>query len=398
MSFGIRWDWIDHGTLGTMNITHLTQPPLSLYIHIPWCTRKCPYCDFNSHVSNAIPEKEYSIALIEDLDQDLDDVEGRELQSIFFGGGTPSLFSAKSIGDILQQTSKRLSFAADIEITLEANPGSIEQKKFSDYHAAGVNRLSIGVQSFNQRHLDRLGRIHSSEEAVHSISAAKAAGFTNFNIDLMHGLPEQSEKEALADLQQAIDLQPTHISWYQLTIEPNTAFYNAPPTLPSDNQLADIQEAGEALMKSRSYLQYEVSAFSLMGNRSRHNMNYWTFGDYIGIGAGAHGKMSNSKNQSIRRSWKTRSPKDYLNPTKNFRAGVKQLKSSDLSLEFAMNALRLNRGFDISLFRQATGLDYSAIEATVSSLKGKGLLREDNGRVYASDLGRRFLNEILTEF
>ena len=379
-------------------ITHLQQPPLSLYIHIPWCTRKCPYCDFNSHVSSAIPEDEYTVALIEDLDQDLDKFEGRELQSIFFGGGTPSLFSAKSIGKILLETNKRLSFAEDIEITLEANPGSIEQKKFSSYRAAGVNRLSIGVQSFNQQHLQKLGRIHSNEEAIRAIAAAKNAGFYNFNIDLMHGLPEQSKIEAIEDLQQAIDLQPTHISWYQLTIEPNTAFYNFPPTLPSDNKLADIQDAGEALMKSRSYQQYEVSAFCLDGNRSRHNMNYWTFGDYIGIGAGAHGKISNFEDDSIQRSWKTRSPKDYLNPSKDFCAGVKQLDSVDLPLEFAMNALRLNEGFDKSLFKRNTGLDYSVMESTITNLKKKDLLLEDAERVYPSDLGRRFLNEMLTEF
>lgn len=381
-----------------MKTTNLPQPPLSLYIHIPWCTRKCPYCDFNSHVSSAIPEDEYTIALIEDLDQDLDKFEGRELQSIFFGGGTPSLFSAKSIGKILQETNKRLRFAEDIEITLEANPGSIEQKKFSNYRAAGINRLSIGVQSFNQQHLQKLGRIHSNEEAVRAIAAAKTAGFSNFNIDLMHGLPEQSKIEAIADLQQAIDLQPSHISWYQLTIEPNTAFYNCPPTLPSDNKLADIQDAGEALMDNRSYQQYEVSAFCLNGNRSKHNMNYWTFGDYIGIGAGAHGKISNFKENSIQRSWKTRSPKDYLNPSKEFCAGVKQLDSVDLPLEFAMNALRLNEGFDKSLFKRNTGLDYSVMESTVTNLKKRNLLLENGERVYPSDLGRRFLNEILSEF
>ena len=373
-------------------------PPLSLYIHIPWCVRKCPYCDFNSHQTDSIPEAEYVSALIEDLSQELDTVANRPLQSIFFGGGTPSLFSPQSIDRILSAVEKRIAFCDDIEITLEANPGTVEQKKFAGYRAAGVNRLSIGVQSFNAEQLKSLGRIHDNHEAIKAAQTAQNAGINNFNIDLMHGLPEQSQTEALADIQQAMDLGASHISWYQLTIEPNTAFYSAPPTLPGDDQLADIQLTGEQLLAANGFKQYEVSAYSQAGRESKHNINYWLFGDYIGIGAGAHGKLSSLSEQRIERRWKTRSPKDYLSPDKHFLAGSKQLQADELPLEFLMNSLRLNAGFKQELFQQRTGLTLNCIEQQLAELCQRQLLTRQQGAITTTAMGRRFLNDILAEF
>ena len=268
-------------------------PPLSLYVHIPWCVRKCPYCDFNSHAAGPeIPEQAYIQRLIADLQQDQPWAQGRKLTSIFFGGGTPSLFSAAGIGQIVSAAEKIIGFNEDIEITLEANPGTFEQEKFSGFRSAGINRLSIGIQSFNDAHLTKLGRIHSGNQALSAIDTARTAGFENFNLDLMHGLSGQSLAEASADIQQAIDLGAKHISWYQLTIEPNTEFYSRPPQLPEDDILADIQQMGMALLDEHGFGQYEVSAFAQPGQRSEHNINYWQFGDYLGIGAGAHGKIT----------------------------------------------------------------------------------------------------------
>lgn len=380
----------------TPNISKL--PPLSLYIHIPWCVRKCPYCDFNSHTTSVIPESDYIDALIDDLNQELESVQGRSLHSIFFGGGTPSLFSAKGISRILTEVERRISFSTDIEITLEANPGTVEQHKFSGYRAAGVNRLSIGVQSFNQKHLLSLGRIHNNMEAIAAADTAKKAGISNFNIDLMHGLPEQTQREGLTDIQQAIDLEPTHISWYQLTIEPNTVFYNSPPTLPSDDKLADIQEAGEELLGSAEFNQYEISAYSRGNRPSKHNTNYWLFGDYIGIGAGAHGKITDISKQQISRRWKTRSPKDYLSSETDFIAGQRVLQAEELPLEFVMNGLRLNAGFSEDVFTARTGLGLGSIESRLDQLVAKQLLQNRNGRIATTPMGRRFLNTILEEF
>lgn len=378
-------------------------PPLSLYIHIPWCVRKCPYCDFNSHTSDtALPEQEYTRALIEDLTQELSQVQDRPLHSIFFGGGTPSLFSAQSIDTLLCEVQKRIPFADDIEITLEANPGTVEQAKFSGYHNAGVNRLSIGVQSFNPKHLQTLGRIHNREEAIQAVATARHAGFDNFNLDLMHGLPDQTCADGLADLQQAIDLGPTHISWYQLTIEPNTAFYSSPPILPKEDQLADIQQAGEQLLAQHGFKQYEISAYSQAGLMSRHNLNYWGFGDYIGIGAGAHGKITQLETQAIQRYWKTRAPADYLNSHrvagKEYRAGHRALSADELPVEFMMNALRQTEGFITADFNARTGLDISAVTPTLAKLTERGLLEQTPDRIKLTELGSRFLNEVLTEF
>ena len=373
-------------------------PPLSLYIHIPWCVRKCPYCDFNSHQADSIPEAEYVNALIEDLNQELEHVAHRPLQSIFFGGGTPSLFSPDAIGKILSAADKSIGFADDIEITLEANPGTVEQQKFTGYRAAGVNRLSIGVQSFNADKLKALGRIHDNKEAIKAAQSARNAGLDNFNIDLMHGLPKQDQHEAMGDLQQAIDLGASHISWYQLTIEANTAFFSAPPTLPGDDLLADIQLAGEQLLANHQFNQYEISAYSLPGKQSKHNMNYWLFGDYIGIGAGAHGKLSSVAEQRIERRWKTRAPKDYLNPDKSFLAGCKTLQTKEFPLEFMMNSLRLNGGFKRELFQQRTGLTLESIDQPLSQLYDRQLLKQQDGVIVTTDIGRRFLNDILAEF
>ena len=403
INYGKNWDWINRGGFVTkpLHLTelHLTElPPLSLYIHIPWCVRKCPYCDFNSHTTEHIPEQHYVATLIKDLDQELPLVQGRKLQSIFFGGGTPSLFSAEAIHSILKAVEQRIGFAADIEITLEANPGTVEQAKFSGYAAAGVNRLSIGVQSFNQTHLQALGRIHDNHEAIKAAQAAINAGISNFNIDLMHGLPHQTQAEALADIQQAIALKPTHLSWYQLTIEPNTAFYSSPPLLPCDDALADIQQAGEDLLQQAHFQQYEISAYSLAGRQAQHNRNYWLFGDYIGIGAGAHGKLTSLEQQQIVRRWKTRAPKDYLATNNTLLAGSKTLQAADLPLEFMLNSLRLNAGFKPELFQARTGLPLESIQPQLDQLVEKKLLAVTAQSIYPTELGRRFLNTLLAEF
>jgi putative oxygen-independent coproporphyrinogen III oxidase len=373
-------------------------PPLALYIHIPWCVRKCPYCDFNSHAASPVlPEQEYVDALLADLDQDLIHVHGRALSSIFFGGGTPSLFSAEALGRLLKGVEQRIRFASDIEITLEANPGTFEQAKFSAYRGLGINRLSIGIQSFQEEKLKALGRIHNGDEAIRAADMARQAGFDNFNLDLMHGLPDQSQDDALGDLRQAIALAPTHLSWYQLTLEPNTVFYNQPPTLPEDDILWDIQEAGQALMAENGYAQYEVSAYAQPGRPARHNLNYWSFGDFIGIGAGAHGKLS-SPDGRIVRTWKTRLPKDYLNPKKAFKAGEKLLSSEEMPFEFLMNALRLSNGVDAALFAERTGLSLDLLSSARQQAEQRGLLEADPTRLVATARGQLFLNDLLQYF
>jgi len=373
-------------------------PPLSLYIHIPWCVRKCPYCDFNSHAASPVlPEEEYVDALLADLDLDLPHVYGRELSSIFFGGGTPSLFSAQALGRLLKAVEQRIRFAADIEITLEANPGTFEQAKFSAYRGLGINRLSIGIQSFQEAKLKALGRIHNGDEAIRAADMARRAGFDNFNLDLMHGLPDQSEDDALGDLRQAIALAPTHLSWYQLTLEPNTVFWNQPPTLPEDDILWDIQEAGQQLLADNGYAQYEVSAYAQPGRPARHNLNYWSFGDFLGIGAGAHGKLSHPDGR-ILRTWKTRLPKDYLNPAKAFQAGEKLLGIDELPFEFLMNALRLTKGVEAALFRERTGLTLDSLAQARRQAEQRGLLQADPTRLVATPQGQLFLNDLLQYF
>jgi oxygen-independent coproporphyrinogen-3 oxidase len=373
-------------------------PPLAAYVHIPWCVRKCPYCDFNSHAAGpSLPEDAYVTALLADLECDLDQVQSRRLSSIFFGGGTPSLFSPGALGRILEGLEQRVGFSDDIEITLEANPGTFEQAKFRDYRSLGINRLSIGVQSFQPAKLVALGRIHDGDEAVRAADMARAAGFDNFNLDLMHGLPDQSLEDALSDLRTAIDQQPTHLSWYQLTVEPNTEFWSKPPTLPEDETLWDIQEAGQVLLAERGYGQYETSAYAQPGRQARHNLNYWTFGDFLGLGAGAHGKSS-SKDGRIFRHWKTRLPKDYLEPTKRFRAGEKRLDADELPFEFLMNVLRLTDGVPSVLFTQRTGLDSAFLADGRREAEARGLLERDPQRLAATAKGQLFLNDLLQLF
>ena len=377
----------------------LQLPPLSLYVHIPWCVRKCPYCDFNSHeAGQTIPEQDYVRALIEDLKADLAWVQGRKLHSIFFGGGTPSLFSGQAIGDILKAAEKLIGFETDIEITLEANPGTFEQQKFSDFYSAGVNRLSIGIQSFNNQHLQRLGRIHDGEQAIKAIATAQLAGFNNFNIDLMHGLPEQSLEQAQADIQQAIDSGAQHISWYQLTIEPNTAFYSKPPPLPNDDRLTDIQQGGMNLLHEHQFGQYEVSAFALHGQTSRHNINYWEFGDYLGIGAGAHGKITLPEQDSVIRTSKTRQPDHYLAREGSLLVQNSAISRDEMALEFMMNGLRLKNGVATEYFIPRTGLDKLSVATQVADLQRKGLMEPDSDRYKTTHLGYQFLNTVLQSF
>jgi len=377
----------------------LQLPPLSLYIHIPWCVRKCPYCDFNSHQQNGeLPEQEYVAALQQDLAQCLPMVQGRKLHSIFIGGGTPSLFSGRAFADILGYAEKVIGFETAIEITMEANPGTAEQSRFHAYRAAGINRLSIGVQSFNDLQLQALGRIHSSEQASKAVTMARKAGFDNINLDLMHGLPGQTQADALSDLEQALNLGTEHLSWYQLTIEPNTEFYSRPPRLPEDEALAEIQDLGVQKLAANGMRQYEVSAYCRNQQPSQHNLNYWRFGDYLGIGAGAHGKVSYLGNNTIERHWKTRQPNHYLDPDKNFLSGSKLIPQNELTVEFMMNALRLNDGVDNSLYSQRTGLNLQDIATTTQALRDKGLLAPNPQRLQASPLGQRFLNDTLAQF
>ncbi len=372
-------------------LTPLSLPPLSLYIHVPWCVKKCPYCDFNSHAqsSKGIPEKEYVDALLEDFRQELPKVQGRKLSTIFVGGGTPSLLSPEAYQALFSALAEHVTFADDIEITLEANPGTYEHGRFKGYFEAGVNRLSLGVQSFQNEKLKALGRIHSAEEAIAAIKALKSDGIDNFNIDLMHGLPGQSNDDALYDLQTAISLQPAHISWYQLTIEPNTVFYSKTPVLPEDETLWAIQEAGQKLLGGNGYQQYEISAYSQSGRRAKHNLNYWQFGDYIGIGAGAHGKWTCLKSGRICRNWKTRMPQDYLSADKSFQAGQRTLNKDELPLEFMMNALRLHDGVPAELYGQRTGLPFSTVQQSLLKANEKGLM-EAGQRFVPTEKGRLF--------
>lgn len=378
----------------------MTTIPLSLYVHVPWCVRKCPYCDFNSHQQNGeLPEQAYIDALLDDLDRDLAGAAGRPLTSIFIGGGTPSLFSAQSYERLLNEVARRLRFADDIEITLEANPGTFEQAKFRDYRKAGINRLSIGVQSFDPLQLQRLGRIHNGDEALRAADIARQSGFDNFNLDLMFGLPGQSEAQALQDLQQAIDCQPTHLSWYQLTIEPNTEFFRRPPVLPADDAVADMQLSGIALLAAAGFERYEVSAFAQAGRASRHNLNYWQFGDYLGIGAGAHGKLTHAAADGslvVERLRKTRMPQHYLAAAGNYTTERKPVPVEELPFEFMMNALRLCDGVASGHYGERTGL--ALPHTTLASLVGKGLLQPGPSRLAPTGLGLLHLNTLLLEF
>ncbi|HEX5362183.1 MAG TPA: radical SAM family heme chaperone HemW [Fluviicoccus sp.] len=376
----------------------LPLPPLSLYVHVPWCVRKCPYCDFNSHASPAsLPEAEYVSALLRDLDEDLRWVAGRPVRSMFVGGGTPSLFSPEAYKQLMAGLKERLDFVPDAEITLEANPGTVEHGRFEGYREAGINRISLGIQSFDPEQLQKLGRIHGRDEAHRAIQAVKDAGFDNFNLDLMHGLPGQTVDGALDDLRQALAFTPPHLSWYQLTIEPNTAFYRQPPVLPEDDALWAIQEAGQGLLAEHGLLQYEVSAYSA-GRPSRHNLNYWEFGDYLGIGAGAHGKVTTA--DGILRYRKTRLPKDYLAaaPQGQARLGPDRVAEDELAFEFMMNALRLKHGVDSRLFSERTGLTAESLLPAIRDLQARELLTADTQRWSCSTIGYNHLNAVLAAF
>ncbi|MBT7718739.1 MAG: radical SAM family heme chaperone HemW [Halioglobus sp.] len=374
----------------------MSLPPLSLYIHLPWCERKCPYCDFNSHESSHVPEQAYITALLQDLDADLAMAAGREIQTLFIGGGTPSLFSAEAISRLLAGIGDRLELAPDAEATMEANPGSAEADKFLGFRQAGINRLSLGVQSFQDDKLGALGRVHDSKQARAAIEYASAAGFDSFNIDLMHGLPGQTEADAIYDLETAISFHPPHLSWYQLTIEPNTVFNKRPPTLPVEDALADIQDRGELLLENQGYAQYEVSAYSRPELQCQHNLNYWSFGDYLALGAGAHGKIT-AADGSIRRYAKTRAPQDYLQG-KRYTASKRVLNQGELIGEFMMFALRLNNGFSTQRFEQVTGLSADQLRPKVQSLADRELLSTDGDNIRATPLGRRFLDSVIAEF
>lgn len=377
-------------------------PPLGLYIHIPWCIRKCPYCDFNSHAikNGPLPEREYIDALLADLAQDLPLSDERKVETIFIGGGTPSLFSPESIERLLTGLAQHIIIADDAEITMEANPGTVEVGKFAEFRAVGINRLSIGVQSFQDDALKRLGRVHGRKDAFLAAEQAHEAGLENFNLDLMFGLPGQTLEYALKDLRNAVSLEPAHISWYQLTLEPNTHFYHSPPAnMPVEETIWKIQQQGQQYLAEHAFLQYEISAYTRKQS-CKHNLNYWQFGDYLGIGAGAHAKITDSKKASVTRSAKIKHPRDYMthaNTTERL-SKTQPLSTQDLPLEFMMNALRLNEGFEPALFNQRTGLSLESIDALLIQATDKDLLDINNDRIQATALGRRFLNDLLNIF
>jgi oxygen-independent coproporphyrinogen-3 oxidase len=371
-------------------------PPLSAYVHLPWCERKCPYCDFNSHEAAAPPEEQYIDALLDDLRAEYAG-ETRPLQTVFIGGGTPSLFSVAAVARLLEGMRTICAIAPDAEITLEANPGSSDSAKLAGYASAGATRFSIGAQSFDDDALQRLGRIHDARDAHRAIDAVRTSGAQSFNLDLMHGLPGQSPAQGLRDLQLAIAADAPHLSWYQLTIEPNTRFYSAPPLLPVEDELAELEESGIALLESAGYRRYEVSAWARPGQECRHNLNYWRFGDYLAIGAGAHGKRTDSTGV-VRRYAKTRRPADYMASGGTRRVAQRVLDADDLRGEFMLNALRLSDGFTLGLFEQRTGLNARVLEESLGRLEQEGFLSVSSEQVRTTALGRRFLDDVVAHF
>lgn len=373
-------------------------PPLGLYIHLPWCERKCPYCDFNSHETEDVPEDHYIRTLLQDLREDSPMIQGRAVETLFIGGGTPSLFSAEAIQKLMRGIAQLIPLAPTLEATMEANPGSADADKFYAFKDAGINRLSLGIQSFDNAQLQTLGRIHTSDQAYAAIDFARQAGFDSFNLDLMHGLPAQTLLSAKTDLLAAIACKPSHLSWYQLTIEANTVFHKRPPQLPVEDELADIQKYGEQLLVDNGFAQYEVSAYSQEGFNCRHNSNYWSFGDYLGIGAGAHGKISFPDGR-IKRYNKRRQPQEYMSVTSQaFVASTRTLHRDEIAGEFMMNALRLNDGFTLPQFASRTGLSYAQLEPQLELLCQRELLVRDRNAVRATDTGRRFLDSVIAEF
>lgn len=376
-------------------------PPLSLYVHLPWCLRKCPYCDFNSYaIDGPPPEEDYVAALLRDLEAEAPEAAGRTVGSIFIGGGTPSLFSPEAVAALLSGVRTRLSLAPDAEVTLEANPGTFELHRFAGFCRAGVTRLSIGVQSLDDAALRALGRVHDRTEALDAIAGARRAGFDNINVDLMYGLPGQDAGAALVDLEAVVALQPDHVSYYQLTLEPQTPFYHRPPPLPATEALWLMQQQGQTLLAAHGYGQYEVSAYARPGRRCRHNLNYWHYGDYLGIGAGAHAKLTDAPGGRIRRRWKVKHPRQYLLTagTPRAAAGAVTVAAADAVFEFMLNALRLRDGFDLALFGAHTGLAAAALEPGLCAAAARGLLRREGGRVTATERGWRFLDDVATMF
>ncbi len=376
----------------------LTLPPLSLYIHIPWCVQKCPYCDFNSHGQNGeLPQQEYVDALIDDLRNDINYVQGRKLHSIFIGGGTPSLFDAAQIERLLTQVSLLIPFSEQIEISMEANPGTLEHDDFKAYYEAGVTRLSIGVQSFSSDKLNLLGRIHDKDEAKIAAQKASEAGYSSFNLDLMHGLPNQSFDEAMADIETAAALNPPHLSWYQLTIEQNTLFHSKPPQLPDDEALWEIYEQGQKKLAALGYKQYEISAYAKPGYQCQHNINYWQFGDYLGIGCGAHGKVTLLGSNKIIRTVKIKHPKGYL-AAEDYTFEVTEVLEEERALEYLMNRFRLISPIPKSEFEQRTGLSRTVIKEGIAKAKAKSLLTENEEYWELTSKGQLFVNELLSQF
>jgi putative oxygen-independent coproporphyrinogen III oxidase len=390
----------------------MTGASLALYVHMPWCVRKCPYCDFNSHqLKSAQPDGSYIDALIRDFDIEAPRIAGRRIDTVFFGGGTPSLFQPEEFARLLRELRRRIEFADDVEITLEANPGTIERGRFQGYAEAGINRVSLGAQTFDARALQRLGRIHSADDTHRAVEELRAANLDNFNLDLMYALPEQSLELALEDVRIACALSPAHISYYQLTLEPGTVFHSRPPPLPDEEEAWQIQTAGQKMLADAGYLQYEVSAYARAGARCRHNLNYWQFGDYLGIGAGAHGKISLKLPERILRTIKPKQPRDYQErfgtarvSEASARAAVGAVGESayiapaDLPFEFMLNALRLNEGFEREQYRQRTGLDLATIEQQIQRAEQRRLLAPREGGWQPTELGRRFLNDLQASF
>jgi len=379
-------------------------PPLSLYVHFPWCVRKCPYCDFNSHtLQGALPADEYVDALLRDLSMQAAAVQGRALRSIFLGGGTPSLLQPAALARLLAGVRERCEVAVDLEVTLEANPGTIERGRFADYRAAGINRVSLGAQSFDPDQLQRLGRIHSAADTQRAVEELQAAGLTNFNLDLMYGLPQQTIAQALADIERALALEPQHLSVYQLTLEPGTVFAGRPPAgLPDTDVCADMQLACQQRLAAAQFAQYEVSAYARPGRRCRHNLNYWQFGDYLGIGAGAHGKCTRRLDRQllIERSTRPREPRRYLaaNSVEGIAATGVSVPAAELPFEYLLNALRLNDGFEQPDFEARTGIELSSIADPLALAQRRGLLLRRGTHWRASELGFNFLNDLLALF
>jgi putative oxygen-independent coproporphyrinogen III oxidase len=379
--------------------------PLALYVHMPWCVRKCPYCDFNSHqLKSPVPPAGYIDTLIEDFDAEMPLLAGRSVDTIFFGGGTPSLFSPEDFARLLEALRKKIAFSDRVEITLEANPGTIERGRFSSYRDAGINRVSLGAQTFATHALERLGRIHSAEDTRRAVEELHAAGIGNFNLDLMYALPEQTVDEALADVRLACALAPAHISYYQLTLEPGTVFHSRPPRLPDEDAAWSMQAEGQQMLAAHGFEQYEVSAYARPGSRCRHNLNYWRFGDYVGLGAGAHGKLTHDLPDRILRTEKPKQPRDYQSKVRESRSlGLasgerRHIAVADLPFEFMLNALRLNAGFAAADFERRTGLPLSGVAPALERAADRGLLERSGEGWRATERGRKFLNDLQASF